>query len=317
MQQFRGVKVHVQSGSATVRQVYRANISATNGIAYSPNPGEAVTWSGGAGFLVSENGSIIEFYRTSGSNPAVGSVIDGNTSNAQRTIGSFPSENLSVTSPVAAYPAAFATSATQGAIATNDEFFITGQPVGYVSGTIGSDSFDLISAWAGTSPLTNVECVINRERTSVFGWPIPIQGSRLWLDVLAQALRQIDEDLNAGGGGGGTPPSAFASLTLVAPWQNVPGYAVTAYSWMPGTDSVQIQGMIDTNGSTVSSGSVIVSSSGLPTGRRPLSRQDFSFGAEWFSVHPNGSITFETYAQTNVVPGYISLSCGTFRADGS
>jgi hypothetical protein len=307
----------VQNGSTTVRQVWRGNISATNGLAY--NAAEAVSWASGTGHgvYVADTGTYVEFYRTSGPNPVVGDVIDGDVTNAQRTIGSFPAENLILTAPVSAYPAAFATTGgTQGPIAANDDFFISGQPRGIVSATIGSDTFDLTVAWAG-STLTNVEAVVNRDRTSNQGWPIAKQNSRIPFAILEEFQRQLDEwSATIGGGGGGTPPTTFTNMTMSNNWANVGGRAVLAHAYDASSDAVILKGYINRSSGTATPGEDIVSAAnGLPTGpptRRPSERLDIWAGGEWVSIETDGSIKYRGLGGT---PGPISLNGVTFRAD--
>lgn len=310
--QYRGLRVRVQNGSATVRQVWKA--FGTLGGVGGFGAAEAISWpGGGVGVYVTDNGSSIQFYRTSGPNPAVGTVISGASDGSipTFTITSFPAENLSATAPVAAYPALFSTTGgTQGAILSGDEFFISGEPIGVVSATIGSDSFDLTSAWGGTT-LTNVEAVVNRDRTSNFGWPLVEQGSRIPFAVIKEALRQIDADVQAGGGGGGgSPPTSWTTLTLQSPWVVSASESVSAQCRRePATQSTRLKGLIWTNGSTVSTNSVIVASGGIPSTMRPLYRVDFAFIGERFSIETNGSIIYRTEDQTNVIPGKVALSC--------
>jgi hypothetical protein len=314
--QFRGIRVRVQNASVTVRQILKANgtIGGTGGFGAA----EVLSWSGGgAGVYVADNGTQLEFYRTAGPIPSVGTVISGVSDGTVPTftVESYPAENLSVTQPVASYPAYFSTTGgTQGAINAGDTFKVAGDDsAGVVAATnMGADSFELTAGWAGVTA-TNVEAVVNRDKTDNFAWDLVEQGSRIPFAILKGTIRAIDAQVALGGGGGGTPPLSFTTFTLAANWANVGGvWAPAAYAYAAADDAVILKGYVNRTGAATN-GEPIVAAGGLASGRRPAERLLFSFEGERYAIRTDGSITWE--GVTGGTPGPISFSGVTFRAD--
>lgn len=291
--QFRGARIRVENSSATVYQIWQA-VGLVSGGPYQA--AEPLSWGvDGVGVYVTDSGSTIDFYRTSGSEPAVGNTILGGNSGASLTVASFPSENLSVTAPVAAYPARFADSPTQGGVTGNHELYISAAEPKATIGTTDRDFFTLSAPWGG-STLTNVECVINRSKTTYRGWDLIEQGSRIPFVILKQVIRDIDAWSNTITGSGG--PTAWTTLAFETGWQNVSDLSEprTALSWcyQPTTDTVHVRGFIEANVATGPT-EIVSSANGFPASpnRRPPKRLDLFLGTVHVAIHPDGSITYE------------------------
>lgn len=306
----------MEPGSAVVRQVWKA-IGTIGGSGSWPTGSGALTWSGGTGTYVADNGNILEFFRVTGTIPTTNMDITGGTRTFH--IDSFPPENLSATAPVCNYPAYFGTTGgTQGAIQANDTFYVSAsEPRGIVAGSPapGTDSFNLTIAWSGGTPLVNVEAVINRDRTDTYGWDLVEQGSRMPFAILKETIRAIDAQVAAGGGGGGTPPGAFNSFGAFGTnWANVGGaYATAQYAYASGSGEVQLRGFVYKTTGTSTNGETIVSAlPSSPINMRPASTLVFNFEGERFAIRSNGVITWE--GTTGSTPGPISFDGITFRS---
>ena len=315
MSQYRGSRVVVTNGQTKVRQ-----IGELNGVASAPfSNGEDLSWTGGAGRHVRDTGSTLELYRTSGVVPSVGLTITGSGdvgsgvpgSGSTFTVSSIPVENLSLTTPRAAYPANYSTSGgSQGSISSNDEFVIAGQPIQKV-GTVGVDEFDLAMVWGG-DPLVNVEAVIHRDRTVNKGFLLPKTGSRVPFGVIEETIRLIDLEFSLLTS---SPPSDWELLTLVTPWIPITDVSEPrpSLSWShePNGQVVRLKGYIETSG-LASPNTNIVAAGGLPVGKRPLERLDYDRAGVRFSINPDGSIKYRGPLTT---PSPTSFNDITFRAE--
>jgi hypothetical protein len=175
-------KVLVTNGSTTVRAVWVCDYASTTG---TPQAGEALSWAGGGvGTLVQHvSGSMqVHVVRTSGPNPAAGTVITGGSSGATWTLAGL----------AAGTPPGFDTAG----LASGMRFFVEGRGIPYVLGsTFQADNFALQGSYAEVTE-TNVGYSITRDYSPFFGWALPRIGDVDAPAVVSEGIVAADGDVS-------------------------------------------------------------------------------------------------------------------------
>jgi hypothetical protein len=322
--QFMGFNCVVVNGSNLVRAVWKINVGTVTGTFVA---GESLKWPGAGGanngvflFTTGSGGQLYLYMTVDTPEPAIGDTIYGVTSTATAVIASMPAISFP---DFCGNPPRFADSPEQGTIATNDIFFISGQPPMLVGATIDIKraSFRLSSVWGGSTfnettvglyPQGRI-AIVARDREPTYGFPLLGPSDKFSGEVYSEAIRRIAAQLAAGGGAGA--PTSWSALALTSPWVQRTGAAIPARSYYPASDVVRLKGVIETNSVTIAKGASILSGANvLPSGSRPAENLEVEVGGgEVILVKTDGSITYEGPGGLPVV----NLNTVSFRADGT